>query len=128
MSNALYTPAKEKILEAFFSGATIKAALVSSDYAVALSTDEYVPDVSGYFLGTPQTLTNISWSGGAFNADDVTFSGVASGHTAKAVVLLKYITADATSPVLLYLDTITGFPLTTNGGDITIQWLSLIHI
>jgi hypothetical protein len=28
----------------------------------------------------------------------------------------------ATSPVLIYIDTITGFPLATNGGDITIQW------
>jgi len=28
----------------------------------------------------------------------------------------------ATSPLLLYIDTIGGFPLATNGGDITVAW------
>ena len=34
----------------------------------------------------------------------------------------KAIPATGTSPLLMYIDTITGFPLATNGGNVVIQW------
>jgi hypothetical protein len=38
------------------------------------------------------------------------------------VVIYKDTGVPGTSPLIAYIDTITGFPLVTNGGDITIQW------
>jgi hypothetical protein len=38
------------------------------------------------------------------------------------VVIYKDTGSPASSPLLAYIDAITGFPLATNGGDITVQW------
>ena len=53
---------------------------------------------------------------------DVTFTAVTAGDTSEGVVIYKDTGVEATSPVLLYIDAITGFPLATNGGDITAAW------
>lgn len=124
MSNSLYAKGKEK----FLSGAinlptdTIKAALVSNGYTPNLAADEFQSTIASYILGTPQALGSKAVAGGAFDAADVTWAAVASGSTAKAVVLYKDTGSAATSPLLAYIDTITGFPLATNGSDITVQW------
>jgi hypothetical protein len=39
----------------------------------------------------------------------------------KAAVIFHEITSDALSELIAYIDT-TGFPVTTNGGDFTINW------
>ena len=59
---------------------------------------------------------------GVFDAADITYTAVTSGSTAKAIVIYKDTGLSGTSPLLAYIDTITGFPLATNGGDITIVW------
>ena len=83
---------------------------------------EFVSDVSAYRLGTDQTLSAKSVAGGVFDAGDITYSAVTAGDTSEGVVIYKDTGSPATSPLLMYIDTITGFPLATNGGDITIQW------
>lgn len=124
MSNSLYAKGKEKLLSAAINlpTDTIKVALVSSAYAPNLSTDEFYSGISAYVLGTPQTLGSKTVTGGAFDAADATWAAVASGSTAKAAVIYKDTGSSATSPLLAYIDTITGFPLATNGSDITVQW------
>lgn len=124
MANALYGKGKERLLSAAIdvTTATIKAALVSTAYAANLTTHEYYSDISAYVLGTPVVLTSKVITLGVFDAADTTFTAVASGSTAKAVVLYKDTGVAGTSPLLVYDDTITGFPLATNGGDITIAW------
>lgn len=92
MANALYAKGAEKILSAAinFATDTIKAILVSSAYTANLSTDEFLANIATYQLGTAQTLTGKSVSGGKFNAaSPITFPAVASGATAKAVVFYK---------------------------------------
>lgn len=128
MANALYSLGKEKILSGSinFSSDTIKACLVKNTYAQNLTTDEFYDDVSAYKVTgtTDQTLANKSVTLGVFNADDVTWSAVPSGETAEAVVLYKDTGVAGTSPLIAYIDTITGFSggLATNDGDITVQW------
>lgn len=124
MANALYGKGKEKILSAAinFSTDTIKAALVSSAYAPTLATDEFYSTISANVLNTPQTLSTKSILLGVFDADDVTYTAVTSGATAKAVVLYKDTGLAGSSPLLAYIDVITGFPLATNGGDIQVVW------
>jgi hypothetical protein len=124
MANALYAKGKEKILSGSinFSSDTIKAALLSSSYTANLSTDEFWSGISGNVLNTPQTLGSKSVTAGVFDAADVTFTAVTSGSTAKAIVIYKDTGTASTSPLIAYIDTITGFPLATNGGDITVTW------
>ena len=124
MSNALYGKGKEKLLSASInlSSDTIKAAIVSSSYTANLSTHEFYSDISATVLNTPQTLGSKTITLGVFDAADITFTAVTSGSTAKAIVIYKDTGVAGTSPLLAYIDTITGFPLATNGGDITIVW------
>jgi hypothetical protein len=124
MSNALYAKGKEKFLSGSInlSSDTIKAALVSSGYTANLSTHEFYSDISANVLNTPQTLGSKSITAGVLDAADVTYTAVTAGSTAKAVVLYKDTGVAGTSALIAYIDTITGFPLSTNGGDITIRW------
>jgi hypothetical protein len=124
MANSLYGKGKEKLLSGSINmtSDTIKAALVKSAYAVNLSTHEFYSDISANVLNTPQTLSSKSITLGVFDANDVTFTAVTSGDTGLAVVLYKDTGVAGTSPLILYDDTIGGFPVTTNGSDIGIQW------
>ena len=126
MANALYGKGKEKLLSSTASisldSDTIKVALVSSAYTPNLATDEFYTSISSAVLGTPQALGSKAITLGVFDAADVTYSAVAAGSTAKAVVIYKDTGSTATSPLLAYIDVITGFPLATNGGDIAVVW------
>lgn len=124
MANALYAKGKEKILSGSINlpSDTIKASLLSSSYTANLSTDEFWSGISANLLNTSQTLASKTVTAGVFDAADVTFTAVTSGSTVKAVVIWKDTGTPSTSPLLVYIDTITGFPLATNGGDITITW------
>lgn len=124
MANALYTKGKEKMLSALinFPSDTLKVALVLNTYPQNLTTDEFYTSISTYVIGTPQTLTTPAVTSGVFDADDVTFLAVTAGSTVEAVVIYKDTGVAGTSPLIAYIDTITGFPLATNGGDITVQW------
>ena len=124
MINALYALGKEKILSGAINlpSDTIKVALVKNTYPQNLTTDDFYDDISAYVIGTPQTLAAKSVALGVFDAGDVTYTAVTAGDTLEGVVIYKDTGVAGTSPLLAYIDTITGFPLATNGGDITIQW------
>lgn len=124
MASALYKLGAQKILGGSInlSSDTIKAALVKNDYAQNLTTDEFFSDISAHVLGTPQTLGSKSVALGVFDAADPTFTAVASGDTSEAVVVYKDTGTAGTSPLIAYVDAITGFPIATNGGDIAVQW------
>lgn len=124
MANAVYAKGAEKVLSKLidFSTDTIKVALVKNTYPQNLAADEFYSDISAYVLGAPQALSGKSVAGGKFDANDPTFTAVTAGDTSEGLVVYKDTGVAGTSPLLLYIDTITGFPLATNGGDITPQW------
>lgn len=124
MANALYAKGKEKILSAAinFTSDTIKVALIKNDYAQNLATDEFYTSISASVLGTPQTLGSKSVAGGVFDAADITYTAVTAGDTSEGVVIYKDTGVAGTSPLIAYIDTITGFPLLLAGGDVEIQW------
>ena len=124
MANALYAKGKEKILSAAvnFAVDTIKVVLVKNTYPQNLADDEFFTAISAYVVGTPQTLATKTVAAGVFDAADALFEAVASGDTLEGVVIYKDTGVAGTSALLAYIDTITGFPLATNGSDITIQW------
>ena len=123
MANTLYPKGKQKILSAAinFPTDTIKAILITNGYTYS-TAHEFLSDLGANTVGTAQTLTNKTVTDGVFDADDVTFAALAPGATLKAVVLYKDTGVAGTSALIDYIDAVTGLPMATNGGDVTIQW------
>ena len=125
MANSLYARGKQRMLEKLisFKDDDIQALLVSADYTPDLNAHEFLSDVQAYALGGgAKPLTSKTTTLGVFDAADVSWLQVPGGATAKAVILFKNTGAAGTSPLLGYIDTITGFPVATGGSDITVQW------
>ena len=124
MANTFYALGAEKILSGDIDliTDTIKVILVKNTYPQNLTTDEFLDDVDPYRLNTDQTLGSKSVALGVFDAGDATWTAVTAGDTSEGVVIYKDTGSAATSPLIAYIDTITGFPLATNGGDITAKW------
>lgn len=122
MANTLFPKGKQRMLTAGvnFLTDTIKAVLVPDSYVFS-AAHEFLSDL-GTTFGAAQTLTNKSVTDGVFDADDVTFPALTAGTNLKAVVLYKDTGVAGSSPVLDYVDTVTGLPMLTNNGDVQIQW------
>ena len=125
MANTLYDYCRQRFLEAQINWMTdtVKVILVStSAYTPQTAVHQYLADipVSGRIAG-PVTLTAKATTGGAADAADCTFTSV-SGATINAIVIYKDTGTEATSPLIAYIDTATGLPITPNGGDIIVTW------
>jgi len=125
MANILYDKARERYLLGQFNWMTdtVKTLLVSTqNYTVNAATHEFLSDISGSArIAGPVALTAKATAGGAADAADPTFTNV-SGGAIGAVILYVDNGTEATSPLIAYLDTATGLPITPNGGDIIITW------
>lgn len=124
MANALYRKGAEKILsgQIDLTADTIVARLVRNDYAQNLSSDEFLAAATKVTGSSDVTLAGKAVTGGVFDAEDITFSAVPTGETSEGVVLAKWTGDEATSPLIAYIDQITGFPVATNGGNVVVQW------
>lgn len=125
MTNALFDKARQKFLVGQFDWMTmpIKAVLVDTGlYTVNLASHEFLSDVAGGSrVSTSGNFANPSSAGGAADADDVTFSSV-SGASIEAIIIYKDGGTPETSPLIAYIDTANGLPITPNGGDIIVTW------
>lgn len=124
MANALYNKAKEALLTASInmSSDTIKAVGYTSGYTPNTSTDQFLSTVGANTVGTAQTLTSKTVTGGVFDAADSVFSAVPSGAAMVGLLIYKDTGSAATSPLIAKIDTATGLPVTPNGGDINVVW------
>ena len=125
MANTLYDYCRQRFLEAQINWMTdtVKVILAStSAYTPQTAVHQYLADipVSARIAG-PVTLTAKATTGGAADAADCTFTSV-SGATINAIVIYKDTGTEATSPLIAYIDTATGLPITPNGGDIIVTW------
>lgn len=122
MANKFFPKGAEKVLNAQinFATAAITVALVSSAYTYS-DAHEFLSE-AGTLVGTPVALVTKTTTGGVFDAADVAFGAIAAGSTAKALIIYLDSGNAGTSPLLCYLDEITGFPFATNGGEVTIPW------
>lgn len=125
MANTLFDNARQMFLEAQINWMTdtIKCILVDAgNYTAQTATHKHLSDISSSARVTqPVTLTSKSTAGGAADAADVTFTSV-SGNSIEAIVLYKDSGDEATSPLIAWIDTATGLPITPNGGDIIVSW------
>lgn len=123
MANALYGLGRQAFLEGEIDWADddIKCVLVDTGtYTVSIDADQYHSDLSG-IVATSGNLASKTVTLGTADAADVTFSAV-TGSTVEALVIYKDTGVSATSPLIAYIDTATGLPVTPNGGDITVTW------
>lgn len=125
MANTLFANARQMFLEAQINWLTdtIKCLLVDSgNYTAQTETHKFLSDISSSARVTqPVTLTAKSTAGGAADAADCTFTSV-SGNSIEAIVIYKDTGDEATSPLIAWIDTATGLPLTPNGGDVIVTF------
>lgn len=126
MANLLYPLFKEAILDSDNAidlvANTIKVALLTSGYSYSAAHDFY-NDLGANVVGTDQTLANKTIALGVFDADDATWAGL-TGSAVSYLAIYKDTGNAATSRLIAYFDTITGFPLTPSGADLTVRWSS----
>lgn len=125
MANAIYDKARKKFLDGDIDwlADTIKVVLVdAADYTVDLANHEFLSDIAaGARVATSAALSGKDSTAGVADAADVVLSSV-SGDQSEALVIYKDTGAEGTSPLIAYIDTVTGLPITPNGADITITW------
>lgn len=73
----------------------------------------------GTGVGTDPTLGTKVTTDGTFDAADAVWTAVGAGAAIDCLVIYKFVTNDAGSTPIAYID---GFSVTPNGGDITAQW------
>ncbi len=125
MANAIYPKFKQSLLSgdtnSTISTGTVKVALVDTGTYTYSSTHQFFSDLSGV-VGTPQTIGSKTETNGVFDGADVTFTAV-TGASVEALVIYIDTGTPTTSRLVAYIDTsVTGLPVTPNGGDITITW------
>lgn len=133
MANAVYPIYKTAILSASANLSLTVDDTTDGPYCALIDTgtytysaaDDFFNDLSG-IVGTDQrisTPTVGSVSAGTFDGDDLTYSSV-SGSTVEALAFYRHNSgANSTWRLFLYLDTsVTGLPLTPNGGDVNVLW------
>lgn len=134
MANALYGQGRASFLKGEINWASdaIKVSLINTaEYIVSIDADQYMNTNTIPLSargGTPQTLGTKTTTLGVADAADITFSTVAGTVSYEALVIWKDGGDGGTSvsgtndKLIAYIDTATGLPVTSNGGDITVTW------
>lgn len=124
MATALYPKAKEDFLSGNIdlTSDTIKAVLVTSAYTYSASHEDLADVGAGTRVAISSALTNPDVTSGVFDADDVLYDNL-TGSTFSYVILFKDTGSEASSRLILYIDSFaSGMPNTPNGADRTVQW------
>ena len=125
MANTLYDFARQRFLEAQINWMTdtVKVILVDTGaYTPQTGIHQYLSDIpTSARIAGPVTLTSKATTGGAADAADCTFVSV-TGSSIEAIIIYADTGVEATSPLIAYIDTATGLPITPNGGDIIVTW------
>jgi hypothetical protein len=126
MANALYPLWKAQLLQFTannnLSAGTVKVALIDTGTYTYSAAHQFWTSASAASIGTPQTIGSKTFTNGTFDGADVTFTAV-TGNSVEALIIWIDTGTAGTSPLVAYIDTsVTGLPVTPNGGDITITW------
>lgn len=125
MANTLFDASRQRFLEAQLNWMTdtIKVILVDTGaYTPQTAVHQYLSDIpTSSRIAGPVTLTSKTTTGGAADAADVTFTSV-NGPSIEAIVIYADTGTESTSPLIAFIDTATGLPITPNGGDIIVTW------
>lgn len=128
MASGLYDFGRERFLNggADWDTDDIRIALCKAAYTANLATDQYLSTPAAQIPSATwrsSAITGQTTTAGVANHTAKTLTAVASdaGNAATRILYYKYNAADASAPLLVYVDTFTpGNNVTPNGGDITI--------
>lgn len=129
MANAIYPIYKEALLNNSAnsaltgSGTTgLYVALVDTGTYTYSSAHDFYSDLSG-IVGTDQEIGAVTLTNGTVDGNNVTFTAVTGSSVEALVLYRRNAGANTTWRLVAYIDTsVTGLPVTPNGGDITITW------
>ena len=124
MASALYDKGREGFLDGSidWDTNTIKTVLVTSGYAVNLSTHQFLSDiVAGNRNGISAALASKTVTAGVADAADTTITTTVASSTI-AMVIYQDTGVEATSRLIAYIDT-GGVPFTPSVGQaVPITW------
>lgn len=124
MANILVNEGKYELLKGTFgdisSGTTIKLALVNSSIGSVTATSTYSSVSGNIVAGSTVSLSGKTITNNVFTASNPTISGVSSGISVKGYIV--YFDNGSIQRLIGFVDTGTGLPFTTNGGNITITF------
>lgn len=123
MANAVYPLAKTSFLKGDLDlDGNVKVVLVTSGYTYSTAHDNLDDVTAGLRVATSGNLANKTFTGGVFDADNVTFTAV-TGSAGAALVFYLDTGTESTSKLVCYIDSASaGLPITPNGGDITLTF------
>jgi endosialidase-like protein len=131
MANAVYPLFKQSLLTEADANKSLNQTGSNAPYASLITTASgYTYSASHQFytsltniVGTPQPITTPTVVNGTFDGDDVTFTAVSGTVVGAIVIYRQNAGANTTWRLVLYEDTsVTGLPVTPNGGNIVITW------
>jgi hypothetical protein len=111
-----------KSLDQTGSAAPFAALVTTSSGYTYNATHQFYSSLSNV-VGTDVAITTPTVLNGLFDGDDVTFTAVSGTVVGAIVIYRKNAGANTTWRLVLYEDTsVTGLPVTPNGGNIVITW------
>lgn len=121
MTSAIYPKFKEALLQGTYnlSSVAVRAVLIDTGVYTYSTAHDFYNDLSGVVGTESGALGSKTFTNGAFDSADITFSAV-TGNTAEAIVLFVDTGNVATDALIAYIDSGTGLPVTPNGGDINV--------
>lgn len=128
MANAWQPSALKALLEGDLALDTdvVKIVLIDTALYTYSSAHDFLDDVaSGARGGTPQTLGSKTFgvvAAGVFDSGDAAFPSVPGTVSYEAIYIYVDTGVEATSRLLLWIDTATGLAVTSNGGNINVAW------
>lgn len=130
MANAIYPPYKQNLLAGTANRDLDNNTATDGPFVALVDTGTYTYSAAHEFysslsgiVGTDQRITTPTVASGTFDGDNVTFSSVTGASVEALVIYRKNSGANTTWALVVYIDTsVTGLPVTPNGGDITVTW------
>ncbi len=126
MANAFYTPAKKAFLDADIDmlDNVIRVVLINTALYTFSASDEFLSDIPALArVASSAPLATKTTTAGTFDADDALASNVmGSGATISAIAVYRDGGTPATSRLIVYLDDVTGLPITPDNANVTIGW------
>lgn len=88
----------------------------AGEYNPDQDTDQFLSDIpGGSQVALTANLTGRTWLLGRFDCDDFTFGTVAAGAPCQGLVVFEDTGNPATSPLLAFINTGAGLPVTPTG-------------
>lgn len=131
MANAVYPRYKQSLMTEADTNKSLDQTSTSAPFAALVTTSAGYTYVSTHQFysslsnvqGTDVAITTPTVVNGLFDGDDVTFTAVSGTVIGAIVIYRKNTGANTTWRLVLYEDTsVTGLPVTPNGGNIVITW------